>query len=93
MHRRDPGSGRRLAADREELAPALVAQGVAAAREQRRQGLGERVAERCDRLLRAPVGAAQRLRHDAVDDPEPQQILCGQPQRLGRLGGMLAVTP
>src|SRR5437773_9723181 len=41
-------------ADREEFAPTLDAQAVAVVREQRAQGLGERLAERGDRLLRHP---------------------------------------
>jgi len=37
--------------------------------------------------------SAQRLGHDAIDNPQPQEILSGQPQRLCRLLGVLAIPP
>ena len=43
--------------------------------------------------LPVAMGAAHGLRHDRVDDPEPQQVGRGDPHRLGRLGRLGRVAP
>ena len=69
------GPSEAAAAHREEFFAALHAQGAPVEREQRPQRLVDRLAELLDRLFRGTLRAAQRLGHDPVDDPEPQQIL------------------
>src|SRR5229473_1271114 len=81
-------SARQPGADGEEFPAACVAQTVAILPNQGAQRLLDRLAERGHRLLWCAVGAAQWLRDDAVDDPEPLEILGGQFQRLGRFGGV-----
>src|SRR5215204_4685438 len=83
--RRRRSTRRPVGPDREEFAAALGAQTVAVAAEQRLQRLVEGRAERVDRLARHAVGAAERLGDDPLDDPEAQQVLRRQPQRLGRV--------
>src|SRR5205809_178295 len=44
-------------------------------------------------LAMVAVGAAERLGDDLVDDPEAEQILAGELERGGGLGGVLAAFP
>src|SRR5206468_4231094 len=44
-------------------------------------------------LAMVAVGAAERLRDDLVDDPEAEQVLAGELERGGGLGGVFATFP
>src|SRR5436190_15903130 len=79
--------------DRQEFAPAFAAQTIAIEREQRAQYLVKRIANRRDRLVRQAVGAAERFRHDSIDNAQPEQLRRGQSQRLGGLRRVLAIAP
>src|SRR3990170_121485 len=82
---RPDGSGEALLAHVEELLAAALLQLRAAVAQQLAQALLQLVADGGDGQLAAAVGAAQRLRDDVVDDPEAQQVLRGEAQRLGGL--------
>ena len=73
---------------REKLGAALAQQLLAGDAFHLLQALFDLFGDRIDGLDRGAMGAAHRLRHDAVDDLELQQILGGD---LERRGGFLRV--
>src|SRR5690242_11951693 len=80
-------------------APKLLVAALAETLTRQRSKLGElareHLTERLDRLRCMTMRAAEWLGHDLVDHAEREQILGGQPQRLGcpgdRVRGLLPV--
>src|SRR5258708_14185487 len=82
-----------MLAHRQEFLAALSSQCAPRGPEKWAQSLVDRLSEAVDGLLRQPMRSPQRLGYDAIDNPQTQEILSGQPQRFRRLLGMLPIAP
>ena len=69
-------------AHRQKLLPALRAKLLRGHGDKRFEHRFDRVPHRGNRRLALAMGAAQRLRHDGVDDTEPRQILLRKTYRM-----------